>query len=148
MPLRRAEDFLAEGSRVFRHAPVNLEAIQGWVAIARAKAQDSLNTQNSASTRLGTAYDSVFNLSLAVLASRGWRCTSADGHHAQALEAACACIGATQNTFDQIDAVRDVRNSQYNGIPPTEDDVTLAQQCMNRLVPQLMEPLQLLLSKK
>lgn len=133
---------------MFRHAPVNREAIQGWVAIARAKAQDSLNDLNSTSTRLGAAYDSVFNLSLAVLASRGWRCTSADGHHAQALEAACAYIGATQTAFDQIDAVRDVRNSQYNGIPPTEDDVALAQACMNRLVPRLMEPLLPLMSKK
>jgi len=69
MPLRKPEDFLAEGSKVFRRAPVNRESIQGWVAISRAKAQDSLNPDNSTSTRLGAAYDAVFNLSLAVLAA-------------------------------------------------------------------------------
>ncbi|MFT3816398.1 MAG: hypothetical protein QM750_02000 [Rubrivivax sp.] len=148
MPLRRPEDFVAEGSRVFRKAPVNRESIQGWVAIAGDKAKDSLNNDNSTSTRLGAAYDAVFNLSLAVLASQGWRCTSADGHHVQALEAACACAGATQAAFDQMDAVRDVRNNQYNGVPPSEADVALAQGCMNRLVPQLMAVLQPVLVRK
>src|SRR2546425_4698001 len=95
MPLRKPEDFAAQGSKVFRKAPVNRESIQGWVAISGAKAKDSMNTENSTSTRLGAAYDSVFNLSLAVLASRGWRCTSADGHHVQALEAACAYAGTS-----------------------------------------------------
>lgn len=148
MPLRKPEDFLAEGSKVFRRAPVNRESIQGWVAISRAKAQDSLNPDNSTSTRLGAAYDAVFNLSLAVLAAQGWRCTAADGHHAQALEAACARAGTTQGVFDQMDAVRDVRNNQYNGVPPGEDDVALAQACMNRLVPPLLELLTPVLGKK
>ena len=138
MPLRKPEDFFAQGSKVFRKAPLNRGAIEGWVSISGAKAKDSLNTSNSTSTRLGAAYDSVFNLSLAVLASRGWRCTSADGHHVQALEAACACAGVTQHVFDEMDAVRDVRNSQYDGIPPTEVDVKLALASMHRLVPQFM----------
>lgn len=83
-----------------------------------------------------------------MLASRGWRCTSADGHHAQALEAACAYAEVTQGVFDQMDAVRDVRNSQYNGVPPTEADVGLALASMNRLVPQLMGLLQATVSRK
>ena len=138
MPLRRPEEFVAEGSKVFRQAPVNRESIQGWVAISGAKAKDSLNKENSTSTRLGAASDSVFNLSLAVLASRGWRCTCADGHHMQALEATCAYGGTTPAVRDQIDAVRDVRSNQYNGVPPSEADVSLALASMNRLVPQLM----------
>ena len=142
MPLRKAEDFVAQASKVFRRAPVNRESIQGWVAISAAKTKDSMNAQNSTSTRLGAAYDSVFNLSLALLASRGWRCTSADGHHAQALESACAYAGITQGAFDEMDAVRDVRNSQYNGVPPSMDDVRLALASMHRLVPQLMACLQ------
>ena len=140
--MRKPEAFVAEGSKVFRQAPVNRESIQGWIAISGAKAKDSLNKQNSTSTRLGAAYDAVFNLSLAVLASRGWRCTAADGHHAQALEAACAYAGTTQAVFDQMDAVRDVRNNQYDGVPPTEADVNLALASMHRLVPQLMTLLQ------
>ncbi|WP_124078274.1 hypothetical protein [Pigmentiphaga humi] len=106
MPLRKPEDFVAGGSKVFRKAPVNLESMRGWVLISRDKAKDALNQDNSTSTRLGAAYDSVLNLSLAVLSSRGWRCTAADGHHVQALEAACSYIGVTQSVFDQMDAVR------------------------------------------
>lgn len=148
MPLRKPEDFLAQGSKVFRQAPVNRESIQGWVGISGAKVKDSMNGENSTSTRLGAAYDSVLNLSLAVLASHGWRCTSADGHHVQALEAACAYAGTTQAVFDEMDAVRDVRNSQYDGVAPTEADVRLALACMNRLVPQLMGLLQAFLSSR
>ena len=142
MPLRKPENFVGEGSKVFRRAPVNRSSIQGWVSISGAKVKDSMNKENSTSTRLGAAYDSVLNLSLAVLASQGWRCTSADGHHMQALEAACAYAGTTQAVFDQLDAVRDVRNNQYNGVPPSEVDVGLAVASMNRLVPQLMSLLQ------
>lgn len=97
--LRKPEDFLREGSKVFRKAPVNTASIEGWVKISGGKAADAGRKANSASTRLGAAYDSVFNLSLAVLCKKGWRCTAADGHHAQALEAACAYAGITASVF-------------------------------------------------
>ena len=86
--LRKPEQFQQEGSKVFRKAPVNVASIDGWVRISGGKAADAARKANSASTRLGAAYDAVFNLSLAVLCKNGWRCTAADGHHAQALEAA------------------------------------------------------------
>lgn len=85
MPLRRPEDFVREGSKVFRQAPVNRASIEGWIAISKGKVADAQRSANSASTRLGAAYDSVFNLSLAVLCKHGWRCTAADGPHAQGL---------------------------------------------------------------
>ena len=92
---------------------MNTKSIKGWISISQGKAGDALRKENSASTRLGAAYDAMLNLSLAVLASKGWRCTSADGHHAQALEAACAYAGVTQSVFDRVDAIRDLRNNQY-----------------------------------
>ena len=58
-----------------------------------------MRQENSPSTRLGAAYEAVLDLSFAVLASRGWRCTSADGHHAQSLEAASAHAGVTESVF-------------------------------------------------
>ena len=139
MPLRRPEDFYNAGSKVFRRAPVNRASIQGWAAIAGGKAKDALNSTNSTSTRLGAAYDVVFNLSLAVLAAKGWRCTAADGHHAQGLEAACAYAGIGSAAHDEMDAVRDLRNSQYDGIPPSEADVKFAVASMNKFVPVLLD---------
>ena len=93
---------------------------------------------NSASTRLGAAYDAVFNISLAVLCKNGWRCTAADGHHAQALEAACAYAGIGTSVFDEVDAMRDMRNNQYQGLEPTLQDVEYALDVMNRVAPRLL----------
>ena len=45
-------------------------------------------------------------------------------------------------TISPVDAVRDVRNNQYNGVPPGEVDLALAMSSMNRLVPPLMGLLQ------
>jgi hypothetical protein len=148
VPLRKPEQFQKEGSAVFRNAPVDKDAIAGWVAIAGDKAKDSLNKDNSASTRLGTAYDSVLNLSLAVLCAKGWRTTSADGHHAQSLEAACAYASVSVTAFDDMDAVRDIRNQQYGGIAPSEADVKLAVKSMNRIAPELLQMLSPFLSRK
>jgi hypothetical protein len=129
---------VSEGSKVFRHAPVNTVSIEGWVKIAGGKAADAARKANSASTRLGAAYDSVFNLSLAILCKNGWRCTAAEGHHAQALEAACAHAGVGSPMFDEMDAMRDLRNNQYQGIEPTSQDVEYALDVMNRVVPRLL----------
>lgn len=136
--LRKPEQFVREGSKVFRKAPVNTVSIEGWVKIASGKAGDAARKANSGSTRVGAAYDTVFNLSLAVLSKHGWRCTSADGHHAQALEAACAYAGIGQSVFDEVDAMRDLRNNQYQGIEPTLQDVEYALEVMNRVVPRLL----------
>ena len=48
----------------------------------------------------------------------------------------------TEQTMSPVDAVCDVRNNQYNGVPPSEADLVLALSSMNRLVPQLMGLLQ------
>ena len=48
----------------------------------------------------------------------------------------------TEQTLRPADAVRDVGNHQYNGVPPSEVDLALALSSMNRLVPQLMGLLQ------
>lgn len=141
MPLLKPDEFYAKGSKVFRKAPVNRSAIQGWVQISQGKVSDAMKPDNSPGTRLGAAYDSVLNLSLAVLASKGWRVSSAEGHHAQSLEAACSYAGVTESVFNDMDAVRDLRNNQYDGVPASQDDVKFAIVSMERLVPPLLHML-------
>ena len=136
--LRKPEDFYKEGSKVFRKAPVNRESLQGWVKIAAGKVADANRKENSPTTRLGAAYDAVLNLSFAVLASKGWRCTSDHGHHAQALEAAASYANITESVFDRVDAIRDLRNNQYQGIEPSEDDIAAALAAMERMAPDLL----------
>jgi len=138
MPLNKPDDFLKQGSKVFRKAPVDRDAIRGWVSIAAGKSKDCLNRDNSTSTRLGAAYDCVLNLSLAVLCSKGWRTTAADGHHKESLEAACAYAGVSVSGFDDMDAVREVRNNQYGGVPPSDTDAELAIKSMNKIAPALL----------
>lgn len=136
--LRKPKDFQTEGSKVFYAAPASREAIKGWIGIAYGKVADSQRTENSNSTRLGAAYDAVFNLSLAVVNKDGWRTTSANGHHAQALEAAASYAGVTQAEFDRLDAIKDLRNDQYRGIEPSDNDVKAALDVMERMVPALI----------
>jgi len=136
--LRKPEDFYMAGSKVFHKAPVNRQSIQGWISISKGKIADAQRPANSTTTRLGAAYDAILNLSLAVVSSRGWRAGGAEGHHVQTLEAACAYAGVTQAVFDQLDAIRDLRNNQYQGIEPSEADVKLALSVLDRLVPQLL----------
>lgn len=141
MALRKPEDFVREGSRVFRRTPANTSSIDGWIAISKGKLADAHRKANSRSTRLGAAYDSVFNLALAVLSKAGWRCTSADGHHAQGLEAACSFCGVGQVLFDEVDALRDMRNNQYQGVEPSEQDVEYALDVVGRALPRLLQHL-------
>lgn len=138
MKLRKPEDFVREGSRVFRKAPVNKASIEGWIAISKGKVADAQRVANSPSTRLGAAYDSIFNLSLAVLCLHGWRCTAADGHHVQGIEAASGLCAMAQGLFDEIDALRDMRNNQYQGIQPSEADVAYALEVMHRALPPML----------
>ncbi|WP_431263246.1 hypothetical protein ACQ859_25080 [Roseateles chitinivorans] len=136
--LRKPEDFYKEGSKVFRKAPFNVSSIKGWITISEGKVADSLRAENSNTTRLGAAYDAILNLSFALLCSKGWRCTSADGHHVQALEAACAYAELSASVFDQLDAIRDLRNDQYQGVPATSQDVDEALALMARVIPALL----------
>ena len=136
--LRKPEDFYREGSKVFRKAPINAKAIRGWIAISEGKVADAFRESNSSTTRLGAAYDAMLNLSFALLCAKGRRCTSADGHHVQALEAACAYAALSTGTFDELDAIRDLRNDQYQGVPATPQDVAGALSVLERVVPALL----------
>ncbi len=48
----------------------------------------------------------------------------------------------TEAVFDQLDAIRDLRNNQYQGVEASEADVKLALTVLDRLVPQLLDLLQ------
>lgn len=139
--LRKPEDFIREGSKVFSKVPVNLANIEGWRNISQGKIADAYRQENSRTTRLGAAYDAMLNLSLAVLSKNGWRAGGVEGHHKEALEAACAYAGFTSAVHDQIDAIRDLRNNQYRGVEPSLDDVKLALEVLEKAVPPLLEAL-------
>jgi hypothetical protein len=139
MPLRRPEDFESEGS--LRKAPVNKTSIDGWMAIAKGKVADAQREANSPTTRLGAAYDAMLNLSLALLCKHGWRSTSAEGHHIAALEVACGYAGIGQTLFDEVDAIRDLRNDQYKGMEPKQQDIEYALEVLEKVLPKLLEAL-------
>ena len=136
--LRKPDDFYKEGSKVFHKAAVNRKNIDGWVAISKGKIADASRKDNSPTTRLGAAYDAMFNLALAVVSANGWRAGSADGHHAQTLEAACSYAGVTEAVYDQVDAIRDLRNNQYQGIEPSDSDIKFALDVPQKAVPPLL----------
>lgn len=141
--LRKPDGFYREGSKVFHKTAVNRVNINGWISISKGKIADAQRESNSPTTRIGAAYDAVFNLSLAKVGAEGWRVTSAEGHHAQTLEAACALSEISQSTFDDIDALRDLRNDQYQAIEPTTADIEFALKVLQKAVPALLSKLNL-----
>jgi hypothetical protein len=45
--LRKPDQFLREGSKVFRRAPVNTASIAGWLKISGGKAADAVRKASS-----------------------------------------------------------------------------------------------------
>jgi hypothetical protein len=42
------------------------------------------------------------------------------------------------HVFDDVDAIREVRNHQYGGISPSPEDVAFALKSMERVAPELL----------
>ena len=124
--LRTPDAFMREGSRVFRVAATDKTLVRSLIEAAQAKAGDAKIEAVSLDTRVEAAYDAVFDCCLAVLNAAGYRIGSAPGHHEQALEAACALIRAGERLFDNLDALRDVRNQKYTGARRTAADLEIA----------------------
>lgn len=124
--LRTPKTFIEEGSKVFRPVAIDKTLIRGLIEAAQWKASDVEIEAVSLDTRVEAAYDAVFDCCLAVINAAGYRVSSAPGHHEQGLEAACALIGAGTRLFDNLDALRDVRNQKYTGARRTEADLQVA----------------------
>jgi hypothetical protein len=130
--LRTPDAFLKEGSKVFRPAPADKRVIRSLIQAAQLKAKDVGVQAVSLDTRVEAAYDAVFNCCLAVLNAERYRTGAAPGHHAEALEAACALVGTGDGLFEKLDALRDVRNLKYTGAPRSVADLTEAKAVMER----------------
>jgi hypothetical protein len=128
--LRNAQQLQTEES-AFERRPQDKKAVHAWLAAAQDKWRDSDNSSVSIGTRFEAAYDAVFFVALAVLNAAGWKARAVDGHHAYALEAACAAVGAGEATFDRLDAIREVRNQKYAGVGRTDADLRDARIALN-----------------
>lgn len=138
-PLRNPETFRGEGSKVFVPGPVNAQLVQGVVAVAKRKAADSERKENSAETRVETAYDAVHNCAIAVLSVAGYRVKAGDGAHVQVLEAACCLAGVGFGTFERLDALRNLRNTaNYTGQRCSDEDVSDAHEVMRAVIPVML----------
>ncbi len=113
--LRSASQLQSE-ERAFHPCGHDKIAIRGWITAAQEKALDAKNASVSLGTRFEASYDAAFNVALAVINASVWRPRSIQGHHAFSLEAACEAVGAGQRIFDQLDAIRELRNQKYDGV--------------------------------
>ena len=120
--LRSAKQLQAE-ENAFHPCAQDKVAVRRWITSAQEKLRDADNLSVSTGTRFEAAYDAAFNIALAVVNASGWRLRSVQGHHAFALEASCEAIGAGLATFDKLDAIRELRNQKYDGIPRTDADL-------------------------
>ncbi len=124
--LRTAPQLQTE-AKAFASCPQDKKAVRSWIGSAQDKTRDAQNASVSLGTRFEAAYDATFFLALAVLNAAGWKHRPVDGHHGFVLEAACAALGASEATFERLDAIRDVRNQKYAGIERTKGDLRDAQ---------------------
>jgi hypothetical protein len=131
--LRSPDAFLREGSKVFRAVATDKSLVRSLIEAAQWKANDVEIEAVSLDTRVEAAYDAVFDCCLAVINAAGFRVSSAPGHHEQALEAACALIGASERLFDNLDALRDVRNQKYTGARRADADLEVAKRVLSEL---------------
>lgn len=99
---------------------------QKFLAASDRKAADSKIEQLSNDSRVEAAYDALYNLSAAVLACVGFRAICNDSHHILVLEAVCAEIGASNELFQKVDALRKIRNLKYNGATRSYADYKVA----------------------
>lgn len=120
--LRDAQRLRADES-AFAPCPRDKTAVRAWLGSAQDKVRDAGNVTVSIGTRFEAAYDAIFFVALATLNAAGWKHRSVDGHHAFVLEAACSEVGASEATFDRLDAIREIRNQKYAGISRSEADL-------------------------
>jgi hypothetical protein len=105
-----------EPDRVRHERGVNKKTVQELLAAAVQKRADALRKENSGPTRLEAAYDAILFCALAIFAARGLRVATAFGHHRLLLEGLGAELSVSVSTYDEIELLREVRNSKYTGL--------------------------------
>lgn len=117
MALRKPLQLLQEEpDRVRQERGVNKKTVQELLAAAVQKRADALRKENSGPTRLEAAYDAILFCALALFASRGLRVATGLGHHRLSLEGLAAELSLSAATYDEIQLLREVRNSKYSGL--------------------------------
>ena len=139
MSLRSAHEINeASLGKAFRLAPADKTFVQGMVREAAKRRKDSQNTSVSTGLRIDACHDAALMLSLAVLNAKGLRGTSHQGHHANALEAACQAVGAPVSVFDELDVLLRLRNTKYDGSFLSEQDLKTADAAYARFEPLVL----------
>lgn len=95
------------------------EGIQRLLAAARRNLQDAGVSANSHETRFDCAYKAIMQCALAALQANGYRpSTNAPGHHQTMLQSLPLTIGASNETWITLNALRKKRNlNDYTGAP-------------------------------
>lgn len=93
----------------------NRQTIQSQLRAAVQKYQDAQNDSVSGPTRLDAAYDAVLFCALAVFAAQGYRISSRSGHHMIAIEGLASTLDLSEDQYDELEALRDLRHTKYEG---------------------------------
>lgn len=117
MALRKPQQLhKEEPDRIRFERGVNKKTVQELLAAAVQKRADALRKENSSPTRLEAAYDAMLFCALALFAAHGLRAAASHGHHKLLLEGMTAELSLSLQTYDEIQLLREVRNSKYTGL--------------------------------
>lgn len=74
------------------------------------------------SARAENAYGAVRAAAIFIVARAGFTINSNYGHHREPFEAACQELGLSQGQYDRLEALMDIRNGNYKGIPIASEE--------------------------
>lgn len=132
--MKSVEDFLKQGSKVFRPRAADRHAIENYLQESDAKADGARNQKDRPGNRVDSAYDAIHLTCLACLSIDGYRTTAEHGHHQELLEAICSRIRGGQGLLDRIEAVMEARNKKYDGSGRSESDAVDAVKAMEEFL--------------
>lgn len=137
--MRSVEQFLKEGSKVFQRKAPDMKAVEVHLASADGWGGIAFQKETLAEIRVEAAYNTIHAASLAVIRLLEYRVTSAQGHHAEVIEACCAAIDSGTSVARDAMTLARWRNGKYDGVATTEENVLTALDTMKRFLEAVQE---------
>lgn len=114
MSLRRVHQVAQDEPRLVRQErQINKGYVQQQIASSMQRFEGSRIDALAAPIRVELGYDAILMCALSLFAALGYRVTSDPGHHRIALEALCAELKLSEQTYMEIMQLLELRNNKY-----------------------------------
>lgn len=119
--MRSLRQFVDSGSKVLREQKSDRATEQNLLEVAAGWREHAEDKTFETYIRHEAAYNAVYASSLALIAMLSHCATSAQGDHAEPLEAACKELGLGDALHDPLQAIYEIRNNNCKGVLADRD---------------------------